>query len=250
MDPTLLIIVAIISVAIGFFASSILAGRREEHTPPILPPDGSLPANPAGPAPQVLSAADKNRREMVILWRELPSGTLSADFDGQTVHSGEEISVEQRRRLIQMVKDLRPWLTPQAAPIAVPPSPTAPADGAPAAPAAPAETAVPVSQPPTIPLGSRPPLPAVIALPPVVIQQKGPISPVPPTIAKQIDDILQERIADTPMANRGLALVELPGHEIAFKVGLQQYDSIDKIPDPEVAAAYRAAIKQWENHAS
>jgi hypothetical protein len=167
---------------------------------------------------------------------------LSADFDGQTVHSSEEITSEQRRRLIQMVKDLRPWLSPQGAPIAVPPPSNA------AAPA-PAESTPMVAQPPTIPIATRPPVPLVIAIPPVVVQQKGPISPVPPTIAKQIDEILQKRIADTPLAVRGLSLIELPGHEVAFKVGLQQYDSIDKIPDPEVAAAYRAAIKQWENHA-
>ncbi len=63
----------------------------------------------------------------------------------------------------------------------------------------------------------------------------------------QIDTILQARLAGTPLAERGIFLTQSPEGGVNVYVGLTRYEGIDDVPDPEVKAAIRAAIAEWEN---
>jgi hypothetical protein len=73
---------------------------------------------------------------------------------------------------------------------------------------------------------------------------QGPLSM---SLVQQIDHVLQARLAGTPLASRGIRLAEAPhGAAIVF-IGQTQYDGVDKVADPEIQGAIRAAIAEWEN---
>ena len=68
----------------------------------------------------------------------------------------------------------------------------------------------------------------------------------PESIPDQINVILQKLIKDTPLADRGISMAEWPNRGAVFIVGVEIYDEIHKIPDPEIRTAIRAAVKEWE----
>ena len=59
--------------------------------------------------------------------------------------------------------------------------------------------------------------------------------------------ILQARLAGTPLEDRGIFLTQSPEGGVNVYVGLTRYNGVDEVPDPEVKAAIRAAITEWEN---
>jgi hypothetical protein len=62
----------------------------------------------------------------------------------------------------------------------------------------------------------------------------------------QIDMILQERLAGTELEERGIFLAQSMEGGVIVYVGLTRYNGIDDVPDPEIKAAIRAAITEWE----
>jgi hypothetical protein len=66
------------------------------------------------------------------------------------------------------------------------------------------------------------------------------------SIPDQINVILQEMIAGTPLAERGISMAEWPNRGAVFIVGVEVYEDIHKIPDPDVRVAIRDAVKKWE----
>jgi len=41
--------------------------------------------------------------------------------------------------------------------------------------------------------------------------------------------------------------MELPGKGMVVMIGLDQYDSVNDVPDSEIQAVLRAAVKEWED---
>ena len=70
---------------------------------------------------------------------------------------------------------------------------------------------------------------------------------LPRSLAAQINDILQEQIAGTDLARRGLRLVDMPDHELGVELDLHTYHGIDEVPDPAVTQAIRDAAKEWQS---
>lgn len=62
----------------------------------------------------------------------------------------------------------------------------------------------------------------------------------------QIDEILQQRIVNTPLELIGLRLEETPGGGVTVVVGSKRYAGVGEVPDPEVQNALRTAIAIWE----
>lgn len=166
------------------------------------------------------------------------NGLLTLDLDGTRVNT-TSLSPDQRKRLIEMLNVIRPWLEGRPTP--------APA----------------MMTPPTPP----PPVPApVVSSPPTPTMRPSTQTQVKPAVAKensaakddrpsapansivgQIDAILQEHLAGTPLEERGVFLAQSPEGGVNVYVGLTRYMGIDDVPDPEIKAAIRAAISEWEN---
>jgi hypothetical protein len=171
------------------------------------------------------------------------NGAFALDLDGSRVNP-ISLLPEQRKRLIEILNIMRPWLEgkPVSAPatISQPPAfqpqstasiqtPSRPAPVSPASPPAPATASQPgTPKPAVIPVEDRPAAPAN-------------------SIVTQIDTILQARLVGTPLEERGIFLTQSAEGGVIVYVGLTRYNGVDEVPDPEIKAAIRAAITEWEN---
>ena len=190
---------------------------------------------PAPEAPPVMVKVD----DPGLLRIKNEDGYLTLDLDGSRVDTSA-ISAEQRKRLIEMLTIMRPWLEGKlvSAPVATTPPPAAQPQPKP-------EPVVPPPPPQsaTEPIPSRPltpPQPAIIA------KEDRPVSS-PTSIVGQIDQVLQARLAGSPLADRGVFLTQSPEGGVMVYVGLTKYMGIDDVPEAEIKAAIRAAISEWEN---
>jgi len=67
-----------------------------------------------------------------------------------------------------------------------------------------------------------------------------------PSIAAQIDEILQEKLAADQSIKRAIRLMEIPGKGMVVMVGLDQFAGVDEVPDADVRALIRESVEEWE----
>jgi hypothetical protein len=163
-------------------------------------------------------------------------GILTLDLDGTRVNTSA-LTADQRKRLIEMLTVIRPWLEgkPAAAP-AAPPQPQ---------PVAPTPVTFP-SNPAPQPVTPQPIISPTAPRLTTIAKEDRPSAPAT-SIVGQIDSVLQDRLAGTPLEDRGVFLAQSPDGGVMVYVGLTKYMAIDDVPDAEVKAAIRAAITEWEN---
>src|SRR5215211_561216 len=147
------------------------------------------------------------------------NGYITLDLDGARVDT-TALTSDQRKRLIEMLNLMRPWLEGRqvAAPSTPPPAPVAP-------------------QPRPTPMTSAPPPPTVTPQPiaPRVNTIAKEDRPIPPagSIVSQIDSILQSRIVGTPLEERGEFFAQSPEGGVMVYVGLTKYMGVEYVPDDE-----------------
>ena len=195
----LLLVVLIIGYLIGLLEASLKAPKKEKP--------------PAGPSKDEPFPSPDGEIEVLRAWRT-SAGKLGLEMDGQRIEGKEMLQPEQRRRLVNLLLDLRPWLE------TAPDSP-------------PVQT---IQERP-----AKPPIPTTTAKPAVEQPAVAAFS-----IVAQIDEILQDRLVGTPLAGRGIQLQESPEGGVIVSVGLQCFDGIDAVLDPQVKAAIRQAVAEWE----
>jgi hypothetical protein len=67
------------------------------------------------------------------------------------------------------------------------------------------------------------------------------------TPAEQIDDAIQRRLRKRPeLAGQSIRLSTGPDGGLRIHVGLQVYDAVDDVPDPQARALIQEAIREWE----
>ena len=164
------------------------------------------------------------------------NGLLTLDLDGTRADTSS-LSAEQRRRLIEMLSLMRPWLEGRSAPAPAPSIKTSPP------PLSGQPSPVPVSPAPSTPKPTpQPPAPRAST----IAKEDRPSAPAN-SIVMQIDAILQAHLAGSPLEDRGVFLTQSPEGGVIVYVGLTRYTGVDEVPDAEVKAAIRAAISEWEN---
>jgi hypothetical protein len=169
------------------------------------------------------------------------SGYLTLDLDGSRVDTSA-LTAEQRKRLIEMLSLVRPWLEGRPAAASVTPA-SQPLQPRPVADTRPGGQRAAVISTPSTPQ----PIPQQsTARPSVMAKEDRPIAPAG-SIVTQIDSVLQSRLAGTPLEERGVFLSQSPEGGVMVYVGLTKYTGIDDVPDPEIKAAIRDAITEWEN---
>jgi hypothetical protein len=165
------------------------------------------------------------------------NGRLTLDLDGTRVDTNS-FSADQRKRLIETISSIRPWLEGKPAP--------APITG-PLQPQPQPQLQQPIAPPPSVqPINPPAPINPFVPKPATIAKEDRPSAPATSMIG-QIDSILQEHLAGTPLEERGVFLAQSPDGGVIVYVGLTKYMAIDDVPDAEVIAAIRTAIKAWEN---
>jgi hypothetical protein len=165
-------------------------------------------------------SAPAQKAAALQVWMD-PDQTLNVALDGKRLESPEAGNPEQRRRLITLLTRIRPWV--EGNPIA-PESRSGEIKSKPAS----------LSQPQTLQH-------ADLSLDSEKIPDQGAKSMV-----QQIDAILQKLIEGTPFESKKIMLLESPGGGILVKVGKNQYESIDAVPDADIQVLLRQAVTKWE----
>jgi hypothetical protein len=70
--------------------------------------------------------------------------------------------------------------------------------------------------------------------------------PVFKSIAMQINDILQTKLAGTPFETRGIAVNDAPDRGVVVTVDGEKYAGVKDVPDEEVRNLIRSAVMDWE----
>jgi hypothetical protein len=208
----LFLVIFCIGAAIGGMIERALKRRS---TPP-------LPISPSDKN----TFAEANDVEVLSAWRT-GSNKVWLAMDGTRLNDKAALQPGQYQRLLNLVLDLRPWLET-----------TQPA----------AARAVAAPQP------VRPAAPAPVSQPPVKVEKKNGTladetvqpAPVLDSIIQQIDKVLQAKLETSAFKERGIQLVEGPGGIVIVKDGINRYEGLDAIPDPEVKTLIRQAVADWE----
>ncbi len=135
---------------------------------------------------------------------------LRVRVDGVEVNSAT-ITPEQRQRMIGLLTLIRPLLEGKPAPVS--------------------QSAAPAPVPPVRPASAPAAKPEGLA---------------GLSMVEQIDAILQDNIAGTPLAEKVIYLTESKEGGVLVNVGNMRYEGVNEVPDPEIKAALREAIAEWE----
>lgn len=152
-----------------------------------------------------------------------PSNDLILELEGETFSNKDKLAPEKRRLLVDLLVEVRPWLETQGST----PAPS-----------------VAEKKPEPIRTEAQT---ATAKLPPASIVSPK-ITPVPSdeSIVSQINTVLQNRLVSSPLANQGIRLQESPSGGVCVYIGLNKYDGIDAVPDPEIQTFIRKAVAEWE----
>ncbi len=247
LSPLALIGIALAAMFFGY-GFGLFEGRgqgykrrqKEEASDPKLRPVVLPPAPPpAAPAPAPVAP----RENALLKLKVNDNGQPCLDMDGQQIDTSQ-MSPQQRKRLIDLMVMMRPWIEsgpiasakPAAAPAPMPEPPPSPGMAA----AAQRATVPPFDSQPI----SRTTGPLNLGTGPLGTSE--PPAATPTTMVGQIDAILQTKLMGTPLASRGIRLVESAQGGAMVVVGLTRYAGVGDVPDPEVQAVIRAAIAEWE----
>ncbi len=203
--------------------------EKSESEPALEPLPPASPALPADEIPVLDVSMDSG-------------GQLRLKLDGQRIEAAT-LKSEQRKRMIDILTQIRPWLEPQTS--ARPSTRLQPAPSPQGTSLTSVENNVakmPASSKPT----SAPAVDARPTAPPPAEEDKEP-APAPKSIVAQIDTVLQAQLADSPLRDKAIRLQESPEGGVLVRVGLDKYEGIEEVPDEQIKAAIRAAISEWEN---
>ena len=177
---------------------------------------------PPPPPPPTSKLASEGDVHVFSAWRT-SNHKVWLEMDGLRLEDKDALQAKQRQRLIDVVVSLRPWLE-----AARPSSPTAAPDSA-----APQQT----NQAATVISPDKPKVKVVEGVKPI---------PMLKSIVEQIDDVLQAILVTSPFNDRKIGLIEGPGGTVIVKDGINRYEGMDAVPDPEIKALIRQAVAEWE----
>lgn len=239
VNYTLYIGVAIFAMFFGYFFG-LFEGRSQGYKKRKKEEEQEGKAMPeAGVEPQATPAivAPPPPPPSLLRLSQDESGRLRLDLDDQHIDTSA-LTSGQRKRLIELLTLMRPWLeVPKPPPASTPtPQPVS------------VSSAVPTPQPVPLPPApaSPPPMPAARPMPTAPVTPTEPPAEMPNSMVAQIDAILQASLVGTPLQDQGIKLRESPEGSVLVHVGSKVYQSVEDIPDEVIKAAIRAAIAVWE----
>jgi len=209
MNVQTLLIIALVSVTIGYVAGMLVTNLR---------PDKNQPKDP-----NVEILTESTQVEVARLVRDVPRAVLQVQMEGKRFQKSSELNAIQRKDLEEATVELISWLGYTPAVKEPPPIED------PSTPVVTNRLANKVSPRQTGPLPPPPP-----------------IKEQPKSIVNQINDILQEKLEGTHLEARRIRLAEAPNQGVTVQVGLDRYTGVDEVPDEEIRSLIRASVAEWE----
>jgi hypothetical protein len=193
--------------------------------------------------PPVAEPQSDKKIEVLRFVRERDNGALLMEMRGKIYRQAQELTDVERKNLARFGYDWLKWLGAPAAPQ----QPEAAAnEGGAVAQSKPDDTTLIESAEP------QQVKPGQTTVQQVKTRPSAPAAPVedavrPTSIVAQIDEILQEILPLSPLANKQIKLTEDPDQGVVVWVDNQCYSGVDGVPDPDVRALLRKAAQEWEN---
>jgi hypothetical protein len=183
-------------------------------------------------AKAMMEHAPKTVDDPGALRLKITKGVPMLEMDGAVVNM-KTVTVDQKKRLIELLSLIRPWLE-GGQPVSQPVSRPVEAMSTPQTPLQPASVqhTIPAARP-----SNTQPLPVPKS------EEEKKFKAL--SMMAQIDTVLQARIAGTPLEGK-ISIGENPVSGIEVTVDREKYPGIDEVPDPEIKKAIRAAIAEWE----
>lgn len=220
------VVCIIVGTGLGMLIAMAFSNRGNESM--------NTPAEPKSPHDRV-----------VTLLRDRQDSSLLIETEGRVYASAEPLSQKQHEMLENASREWRNWLR---VPLEIEEAP-APA-GNPARAASNQSKTVPVSDLSRTARETRTVIGGTV--PPVVAaaMASNVERSVPPaaarSIVEQIDEILQDLVSGTPLAEKSIRLVEEPDSDVIVWIGLEHYEGINNVPDIEARTIIQAAVREWE----
>lgn len=209
---------SVIGIVIGVVAVLLIVDRTRTKVE-----DNNSP-EPSSPAQDLTPTLPTDRFENVArLYRERTSGRLVVEVDKKIYLTPDSAPANVLSELESAVDSLTTWLGKN--PSAVPP---------------PALTKV------EAPLQPEPPAPFVTPVSPVPVKPAANEPPRATSIVGQINDILQEILADSDLSTHKLSLTQEPSMGVVVWVDGVKYPSIDEVQDIQIRELIKKAVKMWE----
>ncbi len=251
MDLTTVIILVVTCLGLGVVLDNLARLLLKKDPPPEVVQPAPVESLPSAvkEAPVALNPA--GLEEIVRLWDKSDTHALVVEVSGQPIHVAQELSPEQRVQLESTLERLSNWL---GKPLQ---SPVSNVLEKPAADNPVASGTSDISLVSGIPVVSTPDTPRRIKKPSlnpldVIVNafQSDVVKPdTAKSLAEQVDEVLQEKLSESPLRGKGIRLLDLPGKGLVVLVGLDKYDGIDAVPDEQVKAIFREAVDEWGRRA-
>ncbi len=177
------------------------------------------------------AAANPSHDDPGLLRLKKVNGRHTLELDGALVTG--ELTLEMRKRLVELITVFRLWLEP---------GPASPASSHPISPVQTPPMPDPVRKAVSRPMQSS-------STQPAVSQSKKAESDknmASLSIVQQIDTVLQEKLLNSPLGGRGIRLQDSLKGGVEVYVGSQKFETVDDVPDAEIKTAIRSAIAEWE----
>jgi len=156
--------------------------------------------------------------EVLAIFQRI-SGAFKLRLDGKIIEYPSDINAQERKMLLAVLRNLRPWVEEKKEK----PAPL------------PADEKI-ITNPVVSAADSE--SKADETLEELAFQKMS--------MREQVDSILQKKLEDHPLASRGIRLGTAPSGGLLFQIGLDEYEWIDDIPDQAVQEIIREAIAEWE----
>lgn len=185
--------------------------------------------DPAAPQPEAMPAPSPDLLEIAHFWRKKETNMLTAQIENKVIAQGEALTSDQHALLSLLLLDLGNWVGLEGRIQAV--------EKLQAEEESEAETQDESATKGFSPIGMiKDAFTADVYLPHADI-----------SLADQINPILQTMLVNSPLADRGISLMDIEGRGMVVNVGLDMYDSINDVPDDEIRAFIKKAVAVWEN---
>ncbi len=213
----------------GGIAIGAMFGRAKKSEPE---PQDEQKQQEAELPPPPKSLANKGDVEILRAWRD-QGESIWLEMDGKRLESKNALDAGQKKRLLKLVLDLRPWLDVQ--------------------PAAPTPVAAPRPQ------VQETPRPAAPASRPSILSPRPPIAEPESndkkpkvslkSIVEQIDEVLQQKLAGTVFEGGEIRLLEGAGGAVIVQIKNDRFEGIEAVPNAEIRGLIRQAVAEWEKGA-
>ena len=94
----------------------------------------------------------------------------------------------------------------------------------------------------------QPPIENDLIPPEVDVEEEGEAEVKMLSVIDEVNEILQKKLHGSPLAGKGIHLMENHNKEIRFWVGLNSYNDVEEIPDAEVRQIIDASVREWEEN--